>query len=109
MELVRAIVIGCTRPGNSTVFRAGTMMRASDGSGRTAPASRPDVSSAGGVFSASATEASRLLQGDRETAAHELAADTAVAARRQGNAPVEPPLRQLEAMAGCGPQLRRPC
>src|ERR1700722_16431238 len=99
IDFGRPKVIGSTRPGNSTVLRTGTMISASAGNGGKAPP--PDPSFA----STSATSSPHFLQCNHQTTGGGGAAHCAVAAGRQPEPPVEPPLRQFEPVDDCRAQF----
>src|SRR5579863_9567299 len=107
-DLVRPSVIGSTSPGNSTVERTGTMIKASAGNGGNAP---PDASLASWASfacnSISATIGPCFLQRDHQTSSDGGTIDAAVAAGRQPYPAIEPPLRQFEPVDRCGTQFRR--
>src|SRR5262245_60227558 len=91
----RITATGITTPGNSTKLRTGTMMVASGGS-------------AGRSFvRLSATRCLRFLERHGEAPVYDRDIDRFIAPRRQPDPPLEPSLRQLEAMDHRGPKLAR--
>src|SRR6202020_1399138 len=99
----RPKVIGSTRPGNSTVLRTGTMINASAGNGGKAPPPVPSFANT----STSATSSPHFLQCNHQAPGSGGAAPRAVAAGRQPEPPVEPPLRQFEPMDDGRGEFRR--
>ncbi len=116
IERGRPTVIGITMPGNSTVLRTGTMISASGGSGGRArrrrvvraPARPASAMLLSGLHDLVVSHGRpRFLQCDQQTAVAGRALDGAVAPGRQPHAPLEPSLRQLEAVDDGRPHLRR--
>src|SRR6185295_5881778 len=112
----RATLKGAMRPGNSTALRTGRMMRASPGSGTAPDAS--DAAAAGPPGSFASPDAPKRLNGfiaplrrlfkaEVQAALGREAVDGLVAGRRQRDAPLEPALRQLQAVDDGGSQFGR--
>src|SRR6202451_4230202 len=101
IDFGRPKVIGSIRPGNSTVLRTGTMISASAGNGGKAPPPVPSFAIT------SATSSPHFLQCNHQTTGGSGAAYRAVAAGRQPQPAVEPPLWQFEPMDDGRAQFRR--
>ena len=103
IERGRAMVTGTTVPGNSTRLRTGTSGRTSAGSDCELDRRRRRFSSSAMAFSAQPS----LRRVRVRQPCGELAPDQLVAARRQGDAPLEAAVRHLQAADHAGATRHR--
>src|SRR5271165_3456760 len=108
IERARPRAIGRAKPGNSTMPRTGTMTSPSGGSGgEDSPAPLSRALSSLAAVSASDIVRLRLLQRDQEAAMRRRPFDGGVASGRQTHPPLEPALRQFEAVNDRRADFRR--